>query len=529
MNRFRLILSLSIAVIAANVSGGLQSYGYEGDSKTGNKVSKPNIVFIFSDDHAYQAISAYDSKINRTPNIDRIASEGMRFDRCLVTNSICGPSRAVILTGKYSHLNGFYQNGNRFDGSQQTVPKLLQAAGYQTAIYGKWHLASDPTGFDDWCVLPGQGHYYNPDFLTPEGKERVEGYCTDVVTDKALEWLRNDRETERPFFLMVQHKAPHREWSPGPEHLRTFDGETITEPETLFDDYSKRAPVLADQTMTIKNHMRMGFDLKVWTEEDKSTKPHERFFSRMTEQQKREWNEAYEPKNKEFLEANLEGDDLIRWKYQRYIKDYLRCIQSVDDNVGRILEYLDESGLAENTIVIYSSDQGFYLGEHGWYDKRWIFEESLRTPLVVRWPGQIEKGSSNEQLVSNLDFAETFLDMAGVKVPSDMQGQSLVPLLKGEEVDDWRDAFYYHYYELGTHNVAAHYGVVTDRYKLVHYYAERRDGQKNEIDMWDLMDREADPLEMKSFYDDPKYKEIKSELKNKLDQLRSDLKVPSNP
>lgn len=487
---------------------------------------RPNIVFIFSDDHAFQAVSAYDSKINQTPNIDRIANAGMRFDRCLVTNSICGPSRAVILTGKYSHLNGFMRNGNRFDSSQQTFPKLLQKAGYQTAVYGKWHLGSEPTGFDDWCVLPGQGSYYNPDFLLPGGeKERVEGYCTDVVTDKALDWLKNGRDSEKPFMLMVQHKAPHREWNPGREHLTTFDGEKIREPETLFDDYSQRASVLGDQTMTIKNHMRLGFDLKVWTDEDKQgSNDYNRFFERMTEKQKAEWNAAYEPKNQEFLAANLQGEDLIKWKYQRYIKDYLRCIQSVDDNVGRVLDYLEANGLDENTVVIYSSDQGFYLGEHGWYDKRWIFEESLRTPLVVQWPGMIKANSANENLVSNVDFAQTFLEMAGVQIPDDMQGKSLVPLLKGEDTD-WRKSFYYHYYQLGTHNVAAHYGVVTDRYKLIHYYGERREQQDFEIDMWDLMDLKVDPLEMKSFYTDPEYTDVKAELMKELERLRTDLKV----
>ncbi len=489
--------------------------------------TQPNILFIFSDDHAYQAISAYDSKINTTPHIDRIANEGMRFDRCQVTNSICGPSRAVILTGKYSHLNGFRQNGNKFDGSQQTFPKLLRKAGYQTAIYGKWHLASDPTGFDDWLVLPGQGNYYNPDFISEGGRRKIEGYTTDIITDKALEWLKNKRDTDKPFMLMLQHKAPHREWAPGPAHLNTFRGQEIPEPETLFDDYQSRSAVLAEQTMTIANHMRMGWDLKVWKESDIGTRPHNRFFNRMTDAQRKAWQDAYREDNDKFLAANLEGDDLVRWKYQRYIKDYLRCIQSVDDNIGRILSYLDDNQLVENTVVIYSSDQGFYLGEHGWYDKRWIFDESLRTPLVVRWPGVINAGSTSKQMVSNLDFAETFLEIAGVDVPDDMQGRSLVPLLKGQTPDDWRDEFYYHYYELGTHNVAAHYGIVTDQYKLVRYYKRLDENRKPQaIDQWDLMDRQADPLEMRSFYDDPKYTEIRNSLATQLDSLRRKLHVP---
>ncbi len=492
---------------------------------------QPNILFVFSDDHAYQAISHYGSRINQTPHIDRIANEGMRFDRCLVTNSICGPSRAVILTGKYSHLNGFRQNGNQFDASQTTFPKLLQSAGYQTALFGKWHLGTTPTGFDDWLVLPGQGQYYNPDFKTQAGSQiRVEGYTTDIITDRALQWLENRRLGDKPFMLMVQHKAPHREWAPGPAHLNTFKDQSIPEPETLFDDYSRRSDVLAEQTMTIANHMRMGYDLKVWTESDRDTNPYKRFFGRLTDQQRQQWQDAYRDENAEFLASDLDGKALVRWKYQRYIKDYLRCIQSVDDNVGRLLKYLDDQGLADNTVVIYSSDQGFYLGEHGWYDKRWIFEESLRTPLVVRWPGVIRPGSSNDQIVSNLDFAETFLDIAGADIPAEMQGQSLVPLMKGERPDDWREDFYYHYYELGTHNVAAHYGIVTDQYKLVRYYrrldrtGERRRPQ--DIDQWDLMDRTQDPLEMASYYDDAKYSDVRRRLTQRLQELREELKVP---
>ncbi len=482
----------------------------------------PNILFVFSDDHAFQAVSAYGSVINSTPHIDRIANEGMRFDRCVVTNSICGPSRAVILTGKYSHLNGFRQNGDNFDGAQTTFPKLLRAAGYQTAIYGKWHLRSTPTGFDDWMVLPGQGAYYNPDFLLPgDGKTKIEGYTTDIITDSALTWLQEKRDADKPFMLMVQHKAPHREWLPGPDHLDTFKDREMPEPETLFDDYANRAPVLAEQTMTIDRHMRDGWDLKLWRESDIGTKPYERFFNRFTDEQRQRWDEAYRQENEAFIAANLKGKDLVRWKYQRYIKDYLRCIQSVDDGIGRLLDYLDENGLADNTIVIYSSDQGFYLGEHGWYDKRWILEESLRTPLVVRWPGVTDAGSSSDRIVSNLDFAQTFLEAAGVDAPDDVQGQSLVPLLRGEQPVDWRDEFYYHYYELGTHNVAAHYGIVTDQYKLVHYYRRlNEERQPVDIDQWDLLDREKDPLEMTSYIDDPAYSNVREELQQRLKALR---------
>jgi len=461
---------------------------------------RPNILFIFADDHAYQALSCYGSKINETPNLDRIAKEGVRFDNCFVTNSICGPSRAVILTGKYSHLNGFYRNGNTFDGSQQTFPKLLQKAGYQTAVIGKWHLKSEPTGFDYYHVLYGQGPYYNPRMRTPDGPVKHTGYTTDVITDETLKWLQEKRDADQPFMLMYQHKAPHRNWQPGPDHLTMYDDVEIPEPETLFDDYSNRASPASKQTMEIARHMNAA-DLKLKTP------------GGLTPEQKAAWEKAYGPKNKAFKEANLEGKELVRWKYQRYIKDYLRCIASIDDNVGRVLDYLDESGLAKNTVVVYSSDQGFYLGEHGWFDKRWMYEESLRTPLMVRWPGVTKPGSTRDEFVSNLDFAETFLDIAGVEVPKDMQGRSFKMMLEGKPApEDWRDSFYYHYYEFpGAHSVARHYGVRTDRYKLIHYY---RRGE------WELFDLKKDPHELNSVYGDEEYADVQQELKAELDRLR---------
>ena len=454
----------------------------------------------------------------------------MRFDRCLVTNSICGPSRAVILTGKYSHLNGFRNNGDRFDGKQVTFPKLLQKKGYQTAVIGKWHLKSEPTGFDHWFVLPGQGHYYNPDFVTPDGKIRVTGYCTDIVTDKALDWLEEGRDKDKPFLLMLQNKAPHRSWNPGPKYLDQFEGETIPEPATLFDDWNHRAGVLKENEMSVAGHMRLGFDLKVFGNETDAA-VRERFFRRFTPEQKKNWEDAYRERNQKYFDKVPEGKDRTRWQYQRYIKDYLRCISSVDENVGRVLNYLDQSGLAENTIVIYSSDQGFYLGEHGWYDKRWIYEESLRTPLLVRWPGVVQPGTVNNQLVSNLDFAQTILEMAGAEATPEMQGSSLVPWLRGKKPAQWRDAFYYHYYEMGVHNVAPHYGVVTDQYKLVRYYKHRVGEQRGRkrrfesIDQWDLLDRKADPLELKSFYKDPEYAEVRERLRERLNTFRQELKI----
>ncbi len=462
--------------------------------------ARPNILFIMSDDHGYQALSCYGSQVNQTPNLDRIAQEGMRFDRCFVTNSICGPSRATILTGKYSHLNGFARNGDEFFGGQQHVGKLLRQAGYQTAIIGKWHLRSEPTGFDYFHVLQGQGPYYNPVMLTTDGNVKHEGYTTDIIADVALDWLQNRRDASKPFFLMCHNKAPHRNWQPGPKYLNKYDGVTLAEPDTLFDDYAGRGSAARQQKMTIAKDMTP-HDLKL-----------ERQRGPLSDEQRRVFEEAYAAKNKEFAEAGLEGDDLVRWKYQRYAKDYLRCIDSVDENAGRILDHLDSAGLANNTIVLYTSDQGWYLGEHGWFDKRWMYEESFRTPLLIRWPGKTAAGSVCNAMAMNLDFAETFLDVAGASVPGEMQGRSLKPLLVGQTPEDWRKSVYYHYYEFpGAHSVQRHYGIRTDRYKLIHFY---------EIKEWELYDLEKDPHEMHSVYEDPAYAETAGRLKADLQALR---------
>jgi arylsulfatase A-like enzyme len=480
---------------------------------------RPNILFIFSDDHAYQAISAYGYEIGKfapTPNIDRIAAEGMRFDRCFVTNSICAPSRATILTGKHSHLNSVPTNRERFDSTQMTFPRILQESGYQTAIVGKWHLKTTPMGFDFWQVLPGQGHYYNPDFRTAQGTIRVKGYVTEIVTDKALEWLQEKRDKTKPFMLMLQHKAPHRRWEPGPGQLGMFDDVTFPEPENLFDDYEGRGTAAREQDMTIDNTMRLGGDLKVWPDQDDPGR--ERFTRRFEDDQRRLWAEKYDPVREEYLEAGLRGKELVSWKYQRYMRDYLACIQSVDENVGRMLDYLEESGLAENTVVIYNSDQGFYLGEHGWFDKRFMYEESLRTPLVVRWPGVTGSGKVNDELVSNLDFAQTFLEIGGVEAPDDMQGKSLVPLLQGNTPGDWRKSLYYHYYEFpGAHSVRKHEGIATKEYKLMHFY---------NLDEWELYDLANDPREMRSVYDDPAFEKVILQLKKELDSLKILYDVP---
>ncbi len=475
--------------------------------------NRPNIVFIFTDDHCQQALSAYDPSRMTTPNMDRIAREGMLFERCYVTNGICGPSRAVIQTGKYSHINGFMTNGQRFNGDQQTFPKLLQKAGYETAVVGKWHLSSTPQGYDYYDVLKGQGPYYNPPMITagedgnPVSRSHT-GYTTDIITEKALAWLKNQRSADKPFMLMYQHKAPHRNWQPGPKYLTWLDDVEIPEPETLWDNYENRASPAAEQTMTISRHLNDN-DLKL--------NPPRNF----TPEQLAAWNAAYEPKNAAYLAKRdkMTPEQVIKWKYQRYVKDYMRCVRSVDDGIGEILGYLDSAGLAENTVVIYSSDQGWYLGEHGWFDKRWMYEESLKTPLLVRWPGVVKAGTRNTDIVSNLDFAQTFLDLAGAPIPGDMQGSSLVPIFRGKTPADWRKTFYYHYYEFpGAHSVARHYGVTDGEMKLINYY------EKGE---WELFDLSKDPNELKNEYANPEYAAKVKAMNAELERLRAKYRLPA--
>lgn len=469
----------------------------------GRADEKPNILFLFCDDHATQAISAYGgplAEIAPTPHIDRLAREGMLFRKAYVTNSICGPSRAVVLTGKYSHLNGFRRNGDTFDGSQQTAPKLLQEAGYETAIVGKWHLKSEPTGFDHYEVLMGQGHYYNCRLKTNGEIVKHEGYTTDIITDQTLAWLEQ-RDPDKPFFLMSQHKAPHGRWEPAIRHLDFLADVKVPEPPTLFDDYSGRSKAASAHAMGIANHMG---DFRLML----------KYSSTLTPLQKKSLDAYFAPRNAAYLEANLEGKDRTRWHYQRYIRNYLRCVRAVDENVGRLLDYLDEKDLAKNTIVIYSSDQGFYLGEHGWFDKRWMYEESLRTPLVVRWPEVIEPGAVNdEDIVSNLDFASTFLDVAEATIPKDLQGRSLVPVLKGLTPKDWRKTHYYHYYESGGHGVPLHFGVTDGRYKLIRF-------PEPQLDAWEFFDLESDPMELESRYGDPAVTKEQERLKSELGRLQ---------
>jgi arylsulfatase A-like enzyme len=475
--------------------------------------AKPNVLFIMTDDHATQAISSYGSKINKTPNIDRIAEAGMRFKNTFCTNSICAPSRAVILTGKLSHVNGMINNSCSFDGSQQTLPKLFKTAGYETAIIGKWHLKSEPIGFDYWNILPGQGFYYNPVFNEMGQVSAREGYVTSLTTDYAIDWIEN-RDQDKPFYLMLHHKAPHRNWMPDTAYLNMYDDVDMPLPVNFNDNYAGREAI-KNQKLSIDKDMNLIYDSKVMPEKGEKTEGwYADFmnsrFDTFTKEQKEAWDKAYGPKNEAFKKANLKGEDLLRWKYQRYIKDYLRCVASVDDNIGRILDYLKKNGLDKNTIVIYTSDQGFFLGEHGLFDKRFMYEEAYRMPFLISYPEHIEAGTVSEALSMNLDFAPTMLDLAGLPVPGDIQGKSLKPVLsnKGKLPSIWRKASYYHYFEEAEHGVERHYGIRTNRYKLIHFYYD--------IDSWEFYDLNQDPNEMENLYDHPEYQEIITSLHQEL-------------
>lgn len=493
--------------------------------------SKPNIIFIMSDDHAYQAISAYSNRLIETPNIDRIARRGMLFTNACVTNSICAPSRATILTGKHNHLNGKIDNRMPFDTTQITFPQIFQNNGYQTAMFGKLHFGNNPKGVDEFKILPGQGNYINPRFITNDGDTTITGYVTDIITDLTLNWLKDERKEAEPFLMMYLHKAPHRPWWPRPDKFAEFTKKQFPLPETLFDSYENRGTAAKTAEMNLLTHMMYSHDSKIRPETleamgESVTPTVQEFrngfygpYNRANEAQKAAYKPVLDSIN-DFFKANwpkMTDREKMIWKYQRYMQDYLASISSVDDNVGRLLDYLDESGLAENTIVVYTSDQGFFLGEHGWFDKRFIYNESFKTPLLVRWPGVVEEGSVNTQMVQNLDFAQTFLDAAGMEAPQDMQGESLLPLLKGKE-DTWeREAVYYHYYEYpAVHMVKRHYGIVTEEYKLAHFY--------HDVDEWELYDRLKDPNELNNVYAQPEYAEVVSKLKADLKGLRKKYK-----
>lgn len=521
-------LSISRAVLLGLASL-VASHATVGAQTEVAEAKRPNILFIFSDDHAPHAIGAYQGHlgfgqwldgVDVTPRIDKLASEGMLFTRSFCCNSICGPSRAAILTGKHSHANGFARNGDRFDGAQPTFPKILRESGYSTAMIGKWHLVSDPTGFDYWEVLPGQGAYYNPALRTAEGKRTVEGHCTDIVTDLAIDWLEGAKDDDKPWLLMCQHKAPHRTWMPAARHLDLWADEDLPLPPTLFDDHADNASGARNAEMSIERHMELFYDLFVPPEDGSLPEGGSaldasgwRNLERMTDVQRAAWDAAFDPRNKAFHEANLEGEELVRWMTQRYLKNYLRCIRGVDESVGRLTDWLEANGLAENTIVVYASDQGFYLGDHGWYDKRWMYDESLSMPLIVRWPGQVAPASIETALVQNIDYAATLLEAAGVDAPDDMHGSSLLPLLRGDRPEDWRDAIYYRYYAFpGAHQVPKHYGVRTETAKLMHF---------PELNAWEFYDLVQDPDELTNTFDAPGSAAAIAELGVRLGELRA--------
>ncbi len=504
---------------------------------------RPNIIVMMTDDHTAQAMSCYGSLLVETPNLDRLAREGMLFENCYVPNAISGPSRACILTGKYSHANGFTDNSRTFDGDQQTFPKLLHEAGYQTAMIGKWHLNSDPQGFDFWSILVGQGEYYAPLFIE-NGEEKVcPGYVTDVITDKAIDFLER-RDPDRPFAMLYYHKAPHRNWMPAQRHLGMFDDKVFPEPDNLLDDYAGRGRAAREQAMEIGRDMWPEWDLKLITPEEiaridelthtddankddvkrandrlSSIMQYRAAYDRMTDAEKARWNEAYAPRIAEWraLCDKASKEEIVRWKYQQYMKDYCAVIKGVDENVGRLLDYLERIGELDNTIIVYTSDQGFFLGEHGWFDKRFMYEECQRTPLLVRYPKAVKAGTRSDALAMNIDLAPTFVEMAGLDVPEDMQGRSLREVLTsgGATPADWRTGVYYHYYEYPSwHSVKRHYGIRTRDHKLIHFY--------NDVDEWELYDMRRDPHEMRNVYDDPAYAEVRARLHAELERLQQE-------
>jgi len=537
INRYKTTLtSIIIPLIFATSSLKCDYVGEKSSAAT------PNIIIMYSDDHTAQSIGAYQEALNYglkldhtpTPNIDRLAENGMRFDNAFVTNSICKPSRAVLLTGLHSHKNGVLTNGESLSLDLETFPMLLQKAGYQTAMIGKWHLGTEPQGFDYYEVLYGQGPYYNPTMRTSNGDVDRHGHTTEIIGEAALDWLRSKRKQDRPFMMIYNHKAPHRNWLPGPA-LNEYKDRDIPEPPTLFYglqesgdapkspagsyEYPGLTTAAQQQDMEIGTTMMWAWDLKLAIN-PKTGEPTEGWenlveSNRLSDDQLKRIQDAYAEENQYLLDHydQMSEKDLLRWKYQRYIKDYLRVIREVDDEVGKMMAWLERENLKDNTIVIYAGDQGFFLGENGWFDKRWIYEESMRMPLIVHWPEGIKAGSVNKQLVQNLDLAPTMLDLAGVEIPDRMQGQSLVPLLKGENPGDWRDAVYYHYFEgpPKVHRVAQHYGLRTDRYTLVHFPAH---------DEWELFDLQKDPEQIQSVYGEPEYAEVQQQLTEKLDELQ---------
>lgn len=507
-------------------------------TKQKDVVQKPlNIIHIMTDDHSYQTISAYGhpiSKLAPTPNLDRLAAEGMLFKQAFVENSLSTPSRACLMTGLYSHQNGQRQLGAGIDTTKIFFSEILQQHGYQTGVVGKWHMLCEPKGFDYYSVLFDQGDYYNPGFKSKEtnGKYvREEGYATTLTTDHAIEFL-NNRDKGKPFCLLVHHKAPHRNWMPEPKYMDLYEDVEFPYPDTFYDDYSTRCDASRTQEMRIDEDMTLIYDLKV--DELKNDKSYQNepnlpgwqgILENMTPEQREAWMASYKPRNEKFINQHLKGDELLKWKYQRYIKDYVRCIKTIDDEVGRLIAYLEKEGLMDNTVIVYTSDQGFYMGEHGWFDKRFMYEESFRTPLIIRYPEKIKAGSVCNSLVQNIDYAPTYLDIAGVEKPDYMVGTSLAPLFGGKAAKDWRKYLYYHYYDYpAVHNVRRHDGVRDDRYKLIHFYGTVNE-KNTAIDCNELYDLQSDPNELHNLYGNAEYKEIAVRLQEQLDSFRSTLKV----
>lgn len=505
-------------------------------SKQALEPKKPlNIVHIMCDDHSFQTISAYGHPISQlapTPNLNRLAAKGMLFNKAFVENSLSTPSRACLMTGLYSHQNGQRYLGKGIDTTKIFFSEILQQHGYQTGIVGKWHMQCEPKGFDYYSVVWDQGDYYTPAFKTKESDGKYikeEGYATTLITDHAINFLEK-RDHDKPFCLLVHHKAPHRNWMPDTQYLDLYEDVEFPYPETFNDDYITRCDAARSQRMRIAEDMTLIYDLKVnelMKEEEKAAdiqwvdKAWKESLERMTKEQRDTWINAYKPKNEEFLKQNLQGEELVKWKYQRYLKDYLRCIKTIDDQVGRLLDYLEKEGLMENTAIVYTSDQGFYMGEHGWFDKRFMYEESFRTPLIIYCPNQTNAGSVCNELVQNIDFAPTYLDLAGIEIPDQMEGCSLVPLLNGEVPTNWREYLYYHYYDAG-HHVCRHDGVRDSRYKLIHFYGKV---DNKPIQAEELYDLQNDPNELNNLYGKKEYKEVAERMQNRLNKFRIDLKV----
>ena len=507
MKRSELMLALAAASAACSTT-----------SCNSDKAARPNIVFIMTDDHTAQMMSCYDTRNVHTPNLDRIAEDGLKFTNAFVANSLSGPSRACILTGKHSCANHFYSNsGDVFDFSQTTFPKLLQEVGYQTAMVGKLHLEANPTGFDYWEILPGQGHYYNPEFIRMDGSRAVEkGYVTDIITDKSLEWLENGRDKSKPFCIMIHHKATHRNWLPDLKYLNEYEDVTFPIPETFNDDYEGRVAAQR-QEMNIARDMDIAYDIKMFREGDKTRLSglYQSYLGRLDPEDRAVYDEFYKGLTDDFHEKNPEGEELAKFKFQRYMRDYAKVLKSLDDNVGRVLDYLREAGLDRNTLVVYTSDQGFYMGEHGWFDKRFMYEESMHTPLIMKLPEGFDRRGVVTEMVQNIDFAPTFLELAGAEVPEEMHGVSLLPLMKGEKPENWRKSLFYHFYEYpAEHMVMRHFGVRTERYKLIRFYG---DGE-----FYELYDLENDPAELHNIYGKPEYANLADSLKVELTRLREE-------